>query len=453
LSERLHFIGVNGIGMSGIATVMVQRGYQVSGSDPSGSSRTKKLSSLGAVISDQHQADNLPDDTDYVIYSSAIKADNVELQKAKLLGIPVLHRSEMLAKIVSSGKGIAIAGAHGKTTTTSMLAHVMLGMHLDPTVVIGGEIDELKGNAAHGRGEYVVVEADESDGSLVNLRPFGVIVTNIDEDHLDYFGSLQNILDTFTSFVNWIPENGVAVFCGDDANNLKVIDSVKKNVVKYGTGPENDYVLKDYLPMGCGSSFSIWRNGEKLIACQLTVPGIHNALNAVGVMALLHELGIDQGPAAKVLATFKGAKRRFHKMGYYRGIELIDDYAHHPKEIEMTLQAARNYSQGRIIAVFQPHRYSRTQFLFKDFAESFGHADYVIIMDIYAAGETPIAGVSGRMILDAMGVNQRAKADFVESFNVAVDKIKDFVCDGDLVVTMGAGDVWKICEQLQESSM
>jgi UDP-N-acetylmuramate--alanine ligase len=434
--------------MSGIATVMVQRGNIVSGSDPSVSSRTKKLAELGATISNQHHADNLPDDTDYVIYSTAINQDNVELKKAERLGIPVLHRSEMLAKVVSAGKGIAIAGAHGKTTTTSMLAHVMLGMQLDPTVVIGGEIDELKGNATHGQGEYVVVEADESDGSLVNLRPFGVIVTNIDEDHLDYFGSLQNIIDTFASFVNWVPDNGVAVFCGDDANNRTVINSVKKNVVTYGENPNNDYILKDYIPVGCGSAFAVWKSGEPLINCELTVPGIHNALNAVGVISLLCELGIDIKIAVKVLATFNGAKRRFHKVGYYCGAELIDDYAHHPKEIKMTLQAARNYSQGRIIAVFQPHRYSRTQFLFRDFADSFSLADEVIITDIYSAGEAPIAGVSGQMILDAMDAVQRGKSSYAENFDAAVAKIKKSACDGDLVVTMGAGDVWNICQLL-----
>ena len=451
MPKKVHFIGINGIGMSGIAMVLLQRGWQISGSDPAESSRTQKLRELGARITTLHAADNVDLDTDCVVYSSAIAQDNAELQKARQLAIPILHRSEMLAKIVATGKGIAIAGAHGKTTTTAMLAHIMLEMFLDPTVVIGGEIQGLQGNAGSGNGEYVVVEADESDGSLVNIDPFAVIITNIDEDHLDHFGNLQNILQTFEAFAARIPSDGVIVLCGDDANNQIVASRLANKVITYGESPQSAYQMRDYLAVGTGSHFSIYQQGQKLQDCRLSIPGVHNALNATGVLALAHQLKLDLPAAAQALAGFAGAKRRFSRWGSYRGADLIDDYAHHPKEIQMTLQAARVCSDGRLFAVFQPHRYSRTQFLYQDFAKAFGVADRVIITEIYSAGELPLSGVGGKMIIDAMDEHARKAATFARDLPEAVAQLRDAVQPGDMIITMGAGDVWKVCEMLCET--
>lgn len=447
--ESLHFIGIGGAGMSGIAQIFLELGYKVSGSDLNVSPITDKLSKLGAKIYLGHHPQNI-ENTDLVVVSSAIPPNNAELLAAQKRGITILKRAQMLAELMKGRYSIAVAGAHGKTTTTAMISLVLENVGLEPTIVIGGELKNINGNAKCGGNDYLVAEADESDGSFLHLCPTAVVVTNIENDHLDYYGSKDKILEAFTQFVELIPESGFAVMCIDDPGIRLILPQIKKNVITYSINDsqEADFIAKDIILNDFRSSFCIYNNGENLGRIDLSVPGIHNIANALAAVIIAKKLLIPMNKITQGLLTFQGTQRRFQLIGEIREIRVVDDYAHHPTEIIATLQAAKQGKQNRIISVFQPHRYSRTKLLGKEFGKAFSAADLVIITDIYSAGEQPISGVSSKIIVEAIKNYDQKDVVFIPHKEDVVEYLKTIVQPGDLVMTMGAGNIWTVAEQL-----
>ncbi len=442
IPERVHFIGIGGAGMSGLARILIEMGHRVSGSDLNKTSITERLESMGAACYTGHVARNV-EGVDMVVVSTAIKRENPELIRAIEMGIPVVHRGDMLALLMKRQSGIAVAGAHGKTTTTSMMALVLEKSGFDPTIVIGGELNDIGGNAKLGRGKFLVAEADESDGSFLKLSPFIVIVTNIENDHLDYYGSVQKIKDAFSTFLGRVPDNGLAVLCLDDPGVREVIGGYGGPLVTYGVySNEADYVLKEIYLNGMSSRGEVYCRGKHLGALELNVPGQHNLLNALAVVAVGVHIGLEFKGISCALRKFRGAARRFQLIGEPSGIRVVDDYAHHPSEIKATLRAARQVGAERIITVFQPHRYTRTSLLWEEFGSAFRDSDVVIINDIYSAGEQPIEGVSAGLILQAMESNGQEKVMYLGSREETVNYLAGFVKPGDLILTMGAGNVW-----------
>ncbi len=453
IPERIHFIGIGGAGMSGLARILIDLGHKVTGSDLSQTHITNRLESMGAVCKTGHFARNV-EGAELVVVSTAIRPDNPELVRAVEKGIPVVHRGEMLALLMKRQSGIAVAGAHGKTTTTSMTAMVLEKNGLDPTIVIGGELNDIGGNAKLGRGKYLVAEADESDGSFLKLSPLIVIVTNIENDHLDYYGSVEKIKEAFSTFLAKVPGDGLAVVCLDDPGVREVIGRYRGPLVTYGIQiAEADYVLKNIQLNGMSSRGEVYHRGGRLGTLELSVPGRHNLLNALAVLAVGRHLGLGFGDIAGTLLEFKGAGRRFQLLGESSGVRVVDDYAHHPSEVRATLRAARQVGAKRIITVFQPHRYTRTHLLGEEFGSAFLDSDVVIVDDIYAAGEQPIEGVSSRLIIEAMERNGQENVIYLGSRDKIVDYLEQFVRPGDLVLTMGAGNIWtagvRLVERLQ----
>lgn len=455
-SQHIHFIGIGGSGMNGIAGIMKDLGYRVSGSDMKASPTIERLESLGITCYCNHAAEHLGD-TDMVVASTAIPPDNVELVAARERGIPLLHRSEMLAWLMSRQKGIAVAGAHGKTTTTSMTALTMEKNGLDPTIIIGGELTEIGGNAKLGGGQYLVAEADESDGSFLRLDPFVEIITNIEDDHLDYYKNLKNIVDTFWKFMQKVPHDGLAVLCLDDPHLRKLVKKYKRPFQTYALSqPDADYTLRKIKRNGAATSGDVFWRGEKLGRLELSVPGVHNLSNALAVVAACRFAGLEFDDVACALKPFKGAGRRFQLLGEVNGIRVVDDYAHHPTEIQATLRAASQVKAGRVISVFQPHRYTRTSLLWERFGEVFSDADLIIVNDIYSAGEKPIEGVSARLIISAIEKHEGRDVIHLPGREETVDFLAREARPGDLVLTMGAGDVWtagaKLVQRLKGES-
>lgn len=442
--QWIHMVGIAGAGMSNIAAILIEQGHRVSGSDLQSNNITRKLQELGIEVYQGHSSSNLKEGVDLLVISSAIPQDNIEVKQAREKNIPVLKRGQMLANIVNDGKAIAIAGAHGKTTTTSMLYTVMENCDLDPTFILGGEMQDNGRGAKLGQGEFSIIEADESDASFLDLSPYIAVVTNIEDDHLDYYKSLENIQKAFKLFIDEVKPNGFALLYNDDASAANIKTDTRSKVITYGEKADCDYYMQDWQVYRKGSKFSVYHKGVCLGEVILSIPGKHNSLNALATMATVHEIGLDFTTAARVLSDFKGPKRRFEHIGQFKNINIIDDYAHHPTEIKATLEAARNYhTEGRIIAVFQPHRFSRTKMLGTQLGRAFAGVDKAIITDIYGAGEKAIPGVSGRMIYEA-AINTGCDAEYLPSFPQIEEFILNFIKDNDLLITMGAGDIWKL---------
>jgi len=446
--NKIHFIGVGGIGMSGIAELLRRHGYAVSGSDLSKGETARHLERLGVEIRLGHDSVNVQG-AELVVYSSAIRPDNPEIVAAHQLKIPVITRAEMLAELMRLKYGVAVAGAHGKTTTTSMISMLLMEGGLDPTIVVGGRVDHFGGaNARLGAGDFMVVEADESDGSFNRLSPSIAVVTNMDREHMDHYKTMARLKSAFLSFMNKIPFYGLTVLCGDDPYLRVLAPRVERRKKTYGFKAENGYAISDYLVSGLGSEFTL-RTNTCLEKLRLRVPGKHNALNAVAAIAVADELSIPRSVSVPALETFQGVQRRFQKRGAIKGVLFIDDYAHHPTEIRATLQATREqFPKSNIRVVFQPHRYSRVEDLLDQFATCFKDANAVAITDIYAAGESPLPGVDGRALQDLISAHGTGDTRHVSSAMAGVEAWLAESVEGDIILTLGAGDLPNVYKQL-----
>lgn len=446
--KQVHFIGIGGAGMSGIATVLQGLGHRVSGSDMKSSETTKRLTALGVQCYTGHRAEHLGA-AEMVVVSTAIPETNPEFIAAREKGLEVIHRGEMLARLMLRQKGIAVAGAHGKTTTTSMIAQTLEVNGLDPTIIIGGDLKYIGGNAKLGRGDYLVAEADESDGSFLRLSPLVAVVTNIENDHLDHYGSQERIVAAFKEFIQKVPDHGLAVLCLDDHHIQELLPTVQKPVLTYGLECQGaDYVLKNLSLVGKLTAGDVYFRGEKLGRLELPVPGRHNLLNALATVAVGRFAGLNFTQVAAALSKFQGAGRRFELLGLVDQIKVVDDYAHHPTEIKATIKAARESHPGRLIVVFQPHRYTRTQLLQREFGAAFSEAGTVIVNAIYSAGEKPIPGVTARLIVDAIKAHDRREVAYFDTLDEIADYLADTAEPGDLIITMGAGNIRSAGEEL-----
>ncbi|MBQ7317604.1 MAG: UDP-N-acetylmuramate--L-alanine ligase [Phascolarctobacterium sp.] len=446
--RNFHFIGIGGAGMSAIAYVLIKRGYNVSSSDLNAGRVSARLANEGAMVFMGHDACQVSDaDAEAVVVSTAIHADNPELVAAKEQGIPVYHRSDLLAAIFNKGDGVAVAGAHGKTTTSAMLSCIAVEGKVDPTVIIGGEVSSLGGNACNGAGSYIVAEADESDGSFLKLNPSLVIVTNIEDDHLDYYGTEENIYAAFKQFLSNITPGGKAILCVDNAKVKALAQETEQEVITYGL-EEADYVAKDICYGVDGTTYKLYYKDEFITEVRLIVPGRHNVLNSVGAFAAAREMGIATESVLASLAKFGGAKRRFETKGKVGGVWIVDDYAHHPTEIEVTLKAARQTQPKRLLCLFQPHRYSRTKLLFNEFCNCFADCDELILTDIYAASEAPIPGITSEALAEGVRKALGKEVTYIPRLAKAEEYLEAKAAAGDLILTVGAGDVFKVGEEL-----
>jgi UDP-N-acetylmuramate--alanine ligase len=446
--QRIHLVGIGGIGMSGIAEVLLTLGYSVSGSDLKPSTITERLLDLGATIYEGHQASNV-EGAHVAVISSAVKAENPEVKEAHKRKIPVIPRAEMLAELMRLKYGIAVAGAHGKTTTTSMVASILAAAHLDPTFVIGGRVNQAGTTARVGRGEYFVVEADESDRSFLMYAPVVAVVTTIDREHLDQYSSLEDIQGAFLEFVNRVPFYGAAVLCLDEPNVQAIIPQVKRPIITYGTSPQADLVISDVEMRGTGSQFQLTYKGDDLGICSLPhPPGIHNVRNAAAAAAVALYLNVASDLIREGLARFAGVGRRFDIKGAVNDITVVDDYGHHPAEIRATLKAARGCNFKRVLALFQPHRYTRTQHLWSEFELAFNDADVLALIDIYAAGEAPIAGVTSEALGSAIREAGHKNVHYFRSMQDAIEFLLREARAGDAIMTIGAGNVSRASNEL-----
>jgi UDP-N-acetylmuramate--alanine ligase len=458
--QSIHFVGIGGIGMSGIAEVLLNLGYKVSGSDLKASSITHRLASLGALTFEGHRAENLAG-AEVVVTSSAISRDNPEVAAAHAGHIPVIPRAEMLAELMRLKYGIAIAGMHGKTTTTSMVAAVLAAGGLDPTVVIGGRVDAIGSNARVGKSEFFVAEADESDRSFLKLWPILAVVTNIDREHMDCYRDMADVERTFVDFLDHVPFYGMVVACNDNDDLRRVLPAVRRRIVTYGTRDGSDFLITDMRSDAASddrfasSKFRVQYHDRELGEFQLHVPGVHNVRNATAAVAVGIGLDIPVDKIRAGLAVYNGVDRRFQLKGRANGITVIDDYGHHPTEIRATLAAARQCRFRRIHVIFQPHRYTRTQLLLDEFATAFSDADTVTVLDIYAASEAPIPGVTGEMLAKRIAKTRAVQAEYVRSFTEAAERAGKAAQSGDLVLTLGAGSVSQlgrlVLDQLETS--
>ncbi len=426
--------------MSGIAEVLLTLGFTVSGSDLRESSTTRRLAELGARTFVGHRAENVAS-ADVVVFSSAVSPDNPEVVAARAAGVPVIPRAEMLAELMRLKHGIAIAGSHGKTTTTSLVATVLSAAGLDPTVVIGGKLNAIGSNARAGGGEFLVAEADESDGSFLRLSPTVAVVTNIDPEHLDHYGSVQKLEDAFVDFVARVPFYGLAILCLDHPRVQSILARVDRRHVTYGTNPQADYVASDPTFSGTTTSFQVTRRGEDLGRFTVRVPGGHNVLNCLATLAVADEIGVSHEVARAALENFAGVQRRFTIVGEVDGITLVDDYGHHPAEIEATLSAAKAGYHRRVVAAFQPHRFSRTASLFEEFTRAFNLADVVVVTEVYAAGEAPIPGATGERLAEAIRRHGHRSVHYEPDKHRVADRVESLLRPGDLVIALGAGDI------------
>ncbi len=446
--QRIHLVGIGGSGMSGIAEVLLSSGYAVSGSDLKATSVTERLRNLGATIHEGHQAESVHG-AHVVVVSSAVPPENVEIAEAHRLKIPVIPRAEMLAELMRLKYSIAVAGAHGKTTTTSMVASVLAAAGLDPTFVVGGLVNHAGANARVGQGDYMVVEADESDRSFLLLAPVIAVVTTIDREHMGQYSSLEEIQETFLQFINRVPFDGSVVLCVDDPNVQAILPRVNRPVVTYGTSSQADLMIADVKLNGLSSDFALKYRGEELGVFHLPAPpGIHNVRNAAAAAAVGLVLNVPPDLIRDGLAEFSGVARRFEIKGKFSGVTLIDDYGHHPAEIRATLEAARGCGYKRLLVLFQPHRYSRTQHLWEDFKSSFNQADVVVITDIYAAGEAPIDGITGERLSEAVSAAGHKNVVYSSTLQGGIEFMLREARSGDAVMTIGAGSVGRVTEEL-----
>jgi UDP-N-acetylmuramate--alanine ligase len=449
-TKHIHLVGIGGIGMSGIAELLLNLGYEVSGSDLSSSDITRRLERLGGTIYQGHQAEVIAG-ADVVVASSAVGDDNPEILAAREEQIPVVQRAEMLAELMRLKKyGIAIAGSHGKTSTTSLVAAILAEAGLDPTVVVGGKVDCLGGsNARLGAGEFLVAEADESDGSFLKLSPVIEVVTNIDLEHLDYYRDLEHIKETFLEFIGKIPFYGAAILCLDDDNIASLLPQIQRRKITYGLTEQADLHAGKISVHGCKTTFTVCYRGRELGQVLRNSPGRHTIYNSLAAIAVGLELEIEFPVIAKAMARFEGVQRRLQVKGEKQGILVVDDYGHHPTEIRATLDAVRaGWPDRRLVVAFQPHRYSRTQALFDEFKTAFHRADVLVLTDIYAASEEPVDGVSSEILLEAIKQHGQRQAFYHQSLSTLAAYLLETVRGGDLVLTLGAGNILRVGEQL-----
>ncbi|MGA9997727.1 MAG: UDP-N-acetylmuramate--L-alanine ligase [Pyrinomonadaceae bacterium] len=448
--QHVHFVGIGGIGMSGIAEVLANLGFRVSGSDVKKSAVTERLEQLGVEVTEGHSAENVGD-AHVVVRSTAVRDDNPEIVEARSRSIPVIPRAEMLAELMRlKAYTVAVAGSHGKTTTTSMVAAVLGHGKLDPTVVVGGVVKAFGSTARLGKSDLMVVEADESDRSFLMLTPTIAIVTNIDREHMDYYDDMNDVRKCFADFVNKVPFYGASILCLDDPNVQAVIPSVKRRRLTYGLSAQADVSAHSIrFDEAYGSRFTVWRGSEPVGDVMMHVPGLHNVYNALAAVTVGFELKIPFEQIAEALATFTNADRRFQFKGEEAGVVVVDDYAHHPTEIKATLAAAKIGSAGRrIVVLFQPHRYTRTKDQMEEFARSFNNADVLFVMDIYAASEDPIDGITSEALTEAIKRFGHKNAHYIGTLDGSAEILRGQVSAGDLVVTLGAGTVYRAGEQL-----
>jgi UDP-N-acetylmuramate--alanine ligase len=445
-TRRIHFIGIGGSGMCGIAEVLLNMGYQVTGSDLKAGDATDRIVQLGGRVFVGHSPHNV-EGAQIVVYSTAVRDDNPELAAARVMSLPVIRRADMLAELMRMKYGVAVAGAHGKTTTTSLIAAVLARGGLDPTIVVGGRLHALGSHARLGHGSFLVAEADESDGSFLRLSPALAVITNVDREHLDHYVDLEEIRDAFVYFANRVPFYGVTVLCVDDPEVREILPRITKRTLRYGERVDAEVRAEEVKLLPHGSHFRALVQGRPLGTVELCIPGRHNVLNALAAVAVGLEVEIGFGHIAEALGSFRGVSRRFETRGEAAGVRVVDDYAHHPTEITATLAAARGLG-GRVLVVFQPHRYTRTRALLAEFGGAFGGADQVWVLDVYAAGESPIEGISGRSVAESARAIGAGHVDYAETPAAAVDAVVADARPGDTVLTMGAGDVWKLGDEI-----
>ncbi len=448
-TQHIHFVGIGGIGMSGIAELLINLGYQVSGSDLRITEITRRLTQLGGTIREGHRSEWVKG-ADVVVISSAVKDDNIEVLAARESHIPVIPRAEMLAELMRLKKyGIAVAGSHGKTSTTSLVGWILARAGLDPTVVIGGQVNSLGTNAKLGKGEFLVAEADESDGSFLQLSPVLEIVTNIDREHLDYYSGIKEIKEVFIEFINKIPFYGAAVLCLDDPCISDILPEIKKRIITYGLTSRADIHAREIRTKGLVSRFNVCTKNEALGEIKLSLPGLHNVSNALAAITIALELEIPFSVISDALGSFSGVQRRMQIKGEKRNILVMDDYGHHPTEVRATLSALRNgWPERRIVVMFQPHRYTRTQALFKEFCSAFHEADVLLLTDIYPAGESPVKGVSAKSLMKGIMEHESRQVYLVPDIADLPQAVMGMLSDGDLVLTLGAGNIRRAGEEL-----
>ncbi len=443
---HIHFVGIGGIGMSGIAELLLNLGYRVSGSDLKLSDITQRLEALGGTVFEGHRPENITG-ADVVVISSAVAGDNPEVTAALQASVPVIPRAEMLAELMRLKYSIAVAGTHGKTTTTSLVASVLAAGGLDPTVVIGGKLKSIGSNAVLGQGDYIVAEADESDGSFLKFSPAIAVVTNIDREHLDFYRDLDDIKRVFAAFIDRIPFYGLAVLCLDNEAVQDLIPSVGKRFVTYGLSRQADIQARNVTARGLRSTFEIGFRDRSLGKVSLNLPGMHNVYNCLAAVAVGLELGVEFGQIKDALETIEGVQRRLEIKGQADDILVVDDYGHHPTEIKTTLEAVRNsWPDRRKVVVFQPHRYTRTRALFDDFTRSFYQSDILVVLPIYAAGEKPIEGVDSRKLVQSIQAHGHKDVTWVDGLEAAAEKLGRTCRPGDVVLTLGAGSVYRVGE-------
>lgn len=450
--KNIHFIGIGGIGMSGIAEVLCNLDFEVSGSDLKKSKNTDRLEKLGARIFEGHAAENVGE-AQVVVYSSAVKDDNPEIVIAREKAIPIIPRAEMLAELMTlKPYAVAIAGTHGKTTTTSMVATVLGHAGVDPTTVVGGVVEMLGSNARLGASDWFVTEADESDRSFLMLYPTISVVTNIDKEHMESYKGMDDVVQCFTDFVNKVPFYGACILCLDDPNVQLIIPKIKRRRVTYGMTAQADISAHNIVYNDMfGATFNVMKGGESLGEIHLPVPGQHNIYNALAATAVALELEVPFEKIAEAFGTFRNANRRFQFKGEAKGISVVDDYGHHPTEILATLSAAKNGSGGRrTVVIFQPHRFSRTKELFDEFALSFNNADVLFVTDIYAASEQPLEGITAEILTENIKKYGHKNANYIGDVETAADKVLPYLQEGDLVITLGAGTITRLSDEILE---
>jgi len=451
-TKRIHFVGVGGIGMSGIAELLLNLGYQVSGSDLRDSEIIRKLTALGGSIHASHAA-HWVDGADVVVTSSAISPDNPEVLAAREAHIPVIQRAEMLAELMRLAKyGIAVAGSHGKTSTTSLVATILAGAGLDPTIVVGGKVDSLGGNAKLGCGDFLVAEADESDGSFLKLSPVIEVVTNIDLEHLDYYRDIEHIKEVFLQFIEILPFYGVAILCFDDENIARLLPKIQRRIITYGLSEQADLYATRIESHGMETGFDVRFRDRELGRIKLNRPGRHTIYNSLAAIGVAMELDIEFPVISRALATFDGVQRRLQIKGERDGVLVVDDYGHHPTEIRATLDAVREgWPERRLVVAFQPHRYTRTKALFDQFQTAFHRADVLVLTDIYAASEQPIEGITSEYLLAAIKSHGQRNVHYVPTVEELPAALSPMLQEGDLLLTLGAGNIVRAGEQLLKS--
>jgi len=445
--RSIHFVGIGGVGMSGIAEVLLAHGFQVSGSDLGQGETTRHLQQLGARVHLGHAAEHV-ERADVVVFSSAVGRNNPELVEARERGIPVIPRAEMLAELMRLQDGIAIAGSHGKTTTTSLVATVLRAAKLDPTVIIGGKLNVLGSGATLGTGKLLVAEADDADGSFLHLTPVISVVTNIDAEHLDHYQNHDAVKEAFVMFANRVPFYGLVVACLDHPHVQDILPRIEKRVATYGLAAQADYSARELAVEGLSSSFELVRRGQSMGRFRVRMPGVHNVLNALATIAVADEAGVDHAIVREGLETFAGVQRRFTVLGEHRGVTVVDDYGHHPAEIEMTLEAACSAYRRRVVVAFQPHRYTRTHHLFDELTRAFNRADVLFVTDVYPAGEQPIAGADSDSLVHAIRAHGHRDVTYVADRAALAEALHGRARAGDVVITLGAGSITRTGPEL-----